>query len=69
MTLTELDKTLQARGWARVDRRSWSRGSQLISLTHGRPADPWELKTLTGVSPITREYFATAEELLEAIVQ
>ena len=67
MNLTELDIALQGEGWARVSRREWSRPPQLISLTHGRPSDSWELKTLTGVGPITREYFADAEELLNAV--
>lgn len=66
MNLQELDIQLQGDGWSRIDRRSWSRGEQLLSLTYGRPCDPWELKTLTGTSPITREYFEDSTEALAA---
>ena len=67
MTLNELDKALQYLGWTRVDRRTWSAPPRLITLLHGRSSDPWELKTLTGVSPTTREYFPDARSIFEAV--
>lgn len=69
MTLDDLDKALQALGWSRVDRRSWSSPPRLITLTHGRHVEPWELKTINGVDPIKREYFVDARSILEAVTQ
>ena len=69
MKLVELDIALQARGWCRVNMTTWSLPPRLITRLDGKPADPWELKTITGVAPIEREFFVDEESLLEAVSQ
>lgn len=66
MNLVELDIELQGRGWCRVNMSTWSSPPRLITRLDGKPVDSWELKTITGVSLITREYFPDEQSVFEA---